>query len=270
MSTWRIFSDHRHDFRWEITDPKLQKEEICDAVPEDTPRLPSMADLLLIGSSKLLESGGSNVENPPMFRTGLGESVELKHSSIAKARSVLGEIDGLFTDTGHLDGRENGHASLKPMFEINTLKTANMLKSGLHTSSEDVGNRPSEDVVNRPNYMFQTGSGKTVNISSAGLLRAKTLLGLDENCDLEQIQRQSTTTKFLARENPSQLGTQDPRNLSLGNSTKVLTSSSVKFGFQGNESMKFLDHTNTTSEPPIVKFQTAGGRSISVSDDALQ
>ncbi|KAL8517175.1 hypothetical protein ACS0TY_015404 [Phlomoides rotata] len=321
MSTWRIFSDHRNDFRWEITDQKLQKEEICDAVPEDTRRLPSMADLLLIGSSKLLESGGSNVENPPMFRTGLGKSVELKHSSIAKARSVLGEIDGLFTDTGssklldsgvsnvenppmfctglgksvelkhssiakarsvlgeidgsftdkgHLDGRENGHASLKPMFEINTLKTANMLKSGLHTSSEDVGNRPSEDVVNRPNYMFQTGSGKTVNISSAGLLRAKTLLGLDENCDLEQTQRQSTTTKFLARENPSQLGTQDPRNLSLGNSTKVLTSSSVKFGFQGSESMKFLDHTNTTSEPPIVKFQTAGGRSISVSDDALQ
>lgn len=36
-----------------------------------------------------------------MFRTGLGKSVELKQSSIAKARSVLGEIDDYaLTDTG--------------------------------------------------------------------------------------------------------------------------------------------------------------------------
>lgn len=136
MSTWRIFSDHRNDYRWEITDQQLQTEENCDVVPEDTRRLPSMADLLLIGksisyliarvmrvliifflifckltsvlcfiiwgnlgSSKLLDNEGSNVENPPMFRTGLGKSVDLKHSAIAKARSVLGEIDGSFTDT---------------------------------------------------------------------------------------------------------------------------------------------------------------------------
>lgn len=148
------------------------------------------------------------------------------------------------------------------MFEMNPLKSANMLKPGLHTASENV--------VNRPNSMFQTGSGKTVNISSAGLLRAKSLLGLDENCDLEQTQRQSTTIKFLAQENPSHLGTLVPRNSCFGNSTKVLSSSSVKFGFQGSESMKFLDHMNSVPEPPTVKFQTAGGRSISVSNDALQ
>lgn len=52
-----------------------------------------------LGSSKLLENGGSNVENAPMFRTGLGKSVELKHSSIDRARSVLGEIDGSVADT---------------------------------------------------------------------------------------------------------------------------------------------------------------------------
>lgn len=145
---------------------------------------------------------------------------------------------------------------------MNSLKSANTLKSGFHTASENV--------VNRPNSMFQTGSGKTVNISPAGLLRAKSLLGLDEDCDLEQTECQSTTTKLLSRQNPPHFGTQDLRKLSLGNSTKFLTSPSVKSDFQGSESMRFLDRTNTASEPPTVIFQTAGGRSLPVSDDALQ
>lgn len=163
---------------------------------------------------------------------------------------------------GHLDGRENGCASLRPMFEMNSLKSAVMLKSGLHCASENV--------VNMSNSMFQTGSGKTVNISSAGLLRAKTLLGLAENYDQEQTQKQSTSMELLALENPSHLETQGPNNLSFSSSTKVLTSSRVKSGFHGSESMKFLDCMNTAPEPPPVKFHTAGGRSISVSGDALQ
>ncbi|KAK6164803.1 hypothetical protein DH2020_001667 [Rehmannia glutinosa] len=248
MSTWQIFSDARNDFRWEVSDQQLQEEEQCDAVPQqhiDARRLPSMADLLLLGTyqhlylietiltfgcSKLVENGMGNVENQPMFRTGSGKSVDVKKSSIAKARSVLGDIDDAVTDTGDLDGRENGYASLE--FGMDS-KPAIMLKSGLHSAP---GN-----VVNMSNSMFQTGSGKNVNISSAGLLRAKTLLGLDENYDRESLhgfekkQKQSSSTELLAWENPSHLETQDPSNL---------------------------------TSP--VKFRTAGGRSISVSTDALQ
>lgn len=54
MSTWRIFSGDRNDFRWEPVDQQLQLGEFSDAVAEDTRRLPSMADLLLLGMSMLL------------------------------------------------------------------------------------------------------------------------------------------------------------------------------------------------------------------------
>lgn len=40
------------------------------------------------------------MEEQPIFRTGLGKSVEVKKSSIAKARSVLGEMDCTSTDAG--------------------------------------------------------------------------------------------------------------------------------------------------------------------------
>lgn len=39
-------------------------------------------------------------EQQPTFRTGLGKSVEVKQSSIARARSVLGEVDCAFIDSG--------------------------------------------------------------------------------------------------------------------------------------------------------------------------
>lgn len=43
--------------------------------------------------SKRLENGRNNVEDSPMFQTGLGKSIVIKHSSIEKAISVLGGED---------------------------------------------------------------------------------------------------------------------------------------------------------------------------------
>lgn len=54
----------------------------------------------IAGSSKLLENGGSNAEEQPIFRTGLGKTVDVKKSSIARARSVLGDLDCTSTDAG--------------------------------------------------------------------------------------------------------------------------------------------------------------------------
>ncbi|KAL6520885.1 hypothetical protein OROGR_017454 [Orobanche gracilis] len=269
MSTWQIFSDARNDFRWEMSDQQLQKEEQHDVVPQQHTqpcRLPSMADLLLIGCSKLveLENGIGNLENPPLFRTGLGKSIDLKQSSIAKARSVLGDLDDLVTDTGHLDWRGDVF-SLKPISRKDSRKS--IVSTGLKSAS---GN-----AVNMSNSMFQTGSGKAVNISSAGLLRAKAVLGFDENDEQESInvseqkQVQSTSAELLDWEIPSHLETRDSSTSDVSRATKVL-SSSVKYGSCISESMEFPDFMNTAAKPPPIKFLTAGGRSISVSNDALQ
>ncbi|PIN01752.1 DNA recombinational repair protein BRCA2 [Handroanthus impetiginosus] len=156
---------------------------------------------------------------------------------------------------------------MKPSFEMDSMTPAVMLKSALPSASENV--------VNTSNSMFQTGSGKAVNISSAGLLRAKTLLGLDENYDpeilhgFEQIQKQSTSTEFLAGESPLYLETEDRSNLCFSSYTKVLTPSSGKSGSYGSESKKRPDFLKTALKPSPVRFHTAGGRSISVSSDAL-
>ncbi|GFP92770.1 protein breast cancer susceptibility 2 homolog b [Phtheirospermum japonicum] len=282
-----------------------------------------------------------NFENPPLFRTALGKSVDVKQSSIAKAHSVLGAID----DTGHLDRRQNGYASSNPTSGVDSLKSAVVLKSGSQSASESV--------VNMSNSMFQTASGKKVNLSSAGLSRAKALLALDENYDqesmngFEQQQKQSTSTDRLAWDNPPHVETQDPSNLSISSSasgnvvnmsnsmfqtasgkkvnlsaacllraktlldenydqeykngfeqkqkqststdrlawdnpshletsnlnisssTKIL-SSSIKSGSCISEPMKCPDFMNAAAKPPPVKFLTSGGRSISVSNDALQ
>ena len=47
--------------------------------------------LMLQGCSKLIEREESMPGEIPMFRTGLGKSVVLKESSIAKAKSILAE-----------------------------------------------------------------------------------------------------------------------------------------------------------------------------------
>ncbi|KAL0347518.1 UNVERIFIED_CONTAM: protein BREAST CANCER SUSCEPTIBILITY 2B [Sesamum calycinum] len=217
--------------------------------------------------SKLVENGQGIEEDPPMFRTGLGKSVQVKQSSIAKARSVLGDVDDdTLTDKGigHFDGSENGYAPSKPMFGMDSQISAVTLKSRLQIASESA--------LNMSNSMFQTGSGKTVNISSAGLLRAKTLLGLDQNYDresldvFEQTKEQSTSTESC--KNLSHLETEDLSTLSLSSSTKVLTSSSLPSDSCSTAAKEFQDFT--APKPPPIRFQTAGGRSISVSCEALQ
>lgn len=142
------------------------------------------------------------------------------------------------------------------------MKSAVMSKSAFQSAS---GN-----AMPVSNSTFQTGSGKTVNISSAGLLRAKALLGPDENCDKEQTQKQSTSTDPLASDNSSHLEIQNSSNFCFSSSARVLASSRVKSSPHASESINFPDWMNTASEPPPIKFQTAGGRSISVSSDALQ
>ncbi|PSS34720.1 Protein BREAST CANCER SUSCEPTIBILITY 2 B like [Actinidia chinensis var. chinensis] len=238
MSTWQIFSDADNNFRWELSDQQLHIEPKDDE-PGGAPLLPSMADLLLQGCSELMENGEGRFQSPPMFRSGLGKSVAVKQSSLAKALSIIGDEGDAFVDTGQMfNGHENGFSF--------------------------------------SNSMFQTGSGKKVNISSTGLVRAKTLLGLEENYDrhpspgVEHSKNQSTSFVW---QNSSQLKTLEGVNNICKDATTVpMPSFNFKTGSLGNDSNRkaIPDLINSATKCPPIKFNTAGGRSISVSSDALQ
>lgn len=135
------------------------------------------------------------------------------------------------------------------------------------------------------NSLFQTGSGKMVNISSDGLARAKTLLGLVEDNDpgnflgFQDIMKLSNTDSTFGWQNVSHLEISEGFNCSGSmDDASVPRSSSFCSTDLGqdrvrNEAKPQLTPPrmcNSTTKLPPVKFQTAGGRSISVSSDALQ
>ncbi|KAK2987308.1 hypothetical protein RJ640_000084 [Escallonia rubra] len=239
MSTWKIHSDAGSNFRWEVSDHQLQVDPNHE--PYGSPiqrlssanRLPSMADLLLQGSSKLIENGSDHVESPPLFRTGMGKSVSLKQSSLLKALSILGDECNAISDAGLLGGGANGGSF--------------------------------------SNSMFQTGSGKAVNISTTGLVRAKSLLGFEDNHDNETFQGFEHKTKDS--KDSEHFGWQSSCRLEM---TKDSPSDPVspfnfKCGSVGSDSNETTPHyVHSASRRPPIKFHSAGGRSISVSSDALQ
>lgn len=125
------------------------------------------------------------------------------------------------------------------------------------------------------NSLFKTGSGKKVTISSKGLFRAKTLLGLNEDTAGSSI-IQSTphnAKKFHAID-------QESPHLQLMDSHKMINSVSFQSPVIGSRLKNDFENeivqldrgaaaAGSVKQAPI-KFQTAGGRSISISGDALQ
>ncbi|KAF8402568.1 hypothetical protein HHK36_010654 [Tetracentron sinense] len=245
MATWQISSDAGNNFRWNITggDPANRAEEPHRTLihkDNSNSRLPSMADLLFQGRSKLLENNGGRDESSPMFRTGLGKPVNVSHSSIKKALSVLGEDDS--PNQGKVHSRDSGHSF--------------------------------------SNSLFQTGSGKMVNISSAGLIKAKNLLGLEgthNHCTsqgLKQTMKQSATDELYGWENSLHLEKKAGVGASLVPGSLVDCEIDVySSGRDSNKAVPSIMQSEvykSDCKPSPIKFQTAGGRSISVSSDALQ
>ncbi|KAJ4971883.1 hypothetical protein NE237_004982 [Protea cynaroides] len=252
MTTWQVFSDAGNNFRWEIArSPETRPEEsrrsliIRDEAPDS--RLPSMTDLLFQGSSKLMQSKRDANDSLPMFRTGSGKSVGVKQSSLMKALSVLGEVDAA----------ENGEACA------------------------------TDDVRSFSNSHFRTGSGKTVSVSPAGLLRAKTLLGFEENHNhftpqgLRNTRNLPTTDELNYLGNSLNLearaGVQNNRSLAARSVPRHLVSFPTDMYSSESDPKKetvpdlqLSVRSKSARIPSPIKFQTAGGRSISVSKDALQ
>ncbi|XP_056170255.1 protein BREAST CANCER SUSCEPTIBILITY 2 homolog B-like isoform X2 [Syzygium oleosum] len=255
MSAWQILSDGGGgDYRWEPFGGRpgtaLENEPngaLAEQRLPDSP-LPSMSDLLLQGCSKLLENGDAASQGLPMFRTGSGKSVALKQSSIAKALSVLGDEDGDdFPDPGQAHVRDF---------------------------------RP-----NRSKLLFQTGSGKVVSVSPTGMERAKTLLGLEEGTDQRDFTglRPTTRPPTVNTTSRCQLASHLDRKEGSARADALNSISAPSISFTRGTSLvetKLKDSGNCSdmqpkmcdipTKPAPIKFQTAGGRSISISGDALK
>lgn len=120
--------------------------------------------------------------------------------------------------------------------------------------------------------LFKTASGKTVDISPLGLMRAKTLLGL-ENEEHDFISPAKSCVTNETSGNRSHSGGQEKD--AEPDDPKSVSSNQVKFVtiIPGSETTKYpMLQSNCSSnlELPPIKFHTAGGRSISVSGEALK
>ncbi|TKY47857.1 BREAST CANCER SUSCEPTIBILITY B [Spatholobus suberectus] len=124
--------------------------------------------------------------------------------------------------------------------------------------------RAVDDSFSFSNSLFKTGSGKKVTISSSGLLRAKTLLDtIDSN-----IQSPHHTNKLHAIGGKQQQQ-QQQRSPQLKLHT-VINSPSVGSGHALKNGFGEKDANRAAVNQTPIKFHTAGGRSISISNDALQ
>ncbi|CAA0392660.1 unnamed protein product [Arabidopsis thaliana] len=280
MSTWQLFPDSSGDgFRWEVAGRILQS--VSDSTPtkalESTAPLPSMADLLLQGCSKLIAREEAMPGEIPMFRTGLGKSVVLKESSIAKAKSILAEkvtySDLRNTNCSIPQMRQVDTAETLPMFRTASGKSVPLKESSIAKAMSILGSDkiidsdnvlPRESGFGVSNSLFQTASNKKVNVSSAGLARAKALLGLEED-DLNGFNHVNQSSSSSQQHGWSGLKTHEEFD-----ATVVKHHSGTPGQYEDYVSGKRSEVLNPSLKVPPTKFQTAGGKSLSVSAEALK
>ncbi|XP_024011976.1 protein BREAST CANCER SUSCEPTIBILITY 2 homolog B [Eutrema salsugineum] len=281
MSTWQLISDSSGDcFRWEVAGRILQSDS--DSSPtktllESTPPLPSMADLLRQGCSKLVEREEPMPGEILMFRTGLGRSVALKESSIARAKSILADDNVVYSDlqdTGcsNLQKRQVDTAGNLPMFTTALGKSVPLKDSSIAKAMSilggdliDSGNvLPRESGFGDPTSLFQTASNKKVILSSPGLARAKALLGRGED-DLNGFNHVNRSFSSHQQHGWSELKTHEEFD-----ATAVQRHSGTPGQYEGHVFGKMSEVLNPSSKVPPTKFQTAGGKSLSVSVEALK
>ncbi|XP_044355437.1 uncharacterized protein [Triticum aestivum] len=160
----------------------------------------------------------------PMFRTGSGKSVLISESSMQKAKAVLEEEVKINRDNHNL---------------LNLDKNIPVFASPLKTSC-----------------------ARTVIISSAGVSRAATLLGLEENTLSTQFfghvgDKLGTKINF-ERKNPEQR---------LGLASGPTENQVHK---EPHRPFELSNNTVSDSGEHSIRFSTAGGRSMAIPSDALQ
>ncbi|KAJ7961167.1 Protein BREAST CANCER SUSCEPTIBILITY 2 B like [Quillaja saponaria] len=295
MSTWQIFTNDENNFQWEISNRcfEIRPDDALNATqynsPDSSSRLPSMADLLLQGCSKLQQNHSETVGGSPMFRTGLGKSVAVKQASMAKALSVLGEDASDDAGCSMLQENCNEIVGYSPMFRTGLGKSVALKQSSIAKALSVLGeDAPSnggqeqagDNGFGLPNSLFKTGSGKMVNISSNGLIKAKSLLELEEDDDDSNFQSLRQSRKLHNNDEPYRWHHLSHKQINEGVNShgihpihSLMPNTCLMDGRLKNDANQSVDqqelHNLTLRQPPI-KFHTAGGRSVSVSNDALQ
>ncbi|KAG5619799.1 hypothetical protein H5410_005017 [Solanum commersonii] len=263
MSTWQLYSVSVNDFRWKVSDGESLTEPSLTLAPQ---QLQSMPDLLRHGSSRLAGNTDSTSTQFPIFRTGSGKPVSVKHSSISAALSIIGDEDKPILDTGIGTGRQDVQEAV---FQKGSGKALNAPQSFSLSSLNKQ--------FSMSNSLFQTASGKPVNISSTGLNRAKALLGLEENGDHETFpgsgKKNTTSDELFGFRNSFPI--LEVEGIASTGSTNVSAASLSPFDVKFNSSVcpaeeLVADFMHCADKPPPIKFHTAGGRSITVSCEALK
>ncbi|KAJ0978350.1 hypothetical protein J5N97_013824 [Dioscorea zingiberensis] len=221
--------------------------------------------------ASMVQNFGAYDEGFPMFHTaGSSKSVAVRQSSIRKAAAVL---EGENLEMENLKPLECDYRSnTAPMFQTGSGKSILLKKSSIKKAVsvlKNVGNFEKDLGVGNwinngcsiSNSFFQTGSGKAVNISSAGLLRAATLLGVEEN------HGRASSNSFVSEMNQPNSGVSTSENVDpeVWVEADLGAAGNNNVGPKGPEVCKTSD-----SAQPTIRFHTAGGRSISISTDALQ
>ncbi|KAF3624613.1 putative gypsy retrotransposon integrase-like protein 1-like [Capsicum annuum] len=256
MRTWQLYSSG-NDFRWKVSDGESVIEQRSLAVAPQQQKLQSMPDLLRQGLA------ATNTDAKfPVFPTGSAKPVPVKQSSISTPLTILAEHKALF-DSGQGTGRENGFGFREAVFKKDSEKARNAPESFCPASMEKQ--------FSMSNSLFQTGSGKAVHISSAGLNRAKALLGLEENGDHETF----PGSEKKNRSSDELFGFRNSFPFAAVECIASIGSTNVSAASLSSSDVKFNSSVCPTKEiaadkPPPIKFHTAGGRSISVSCEALK
>ncbi|XP_039810960.1 protein BREAST CANCER SUSCEPTIBILITY 2 homolog A-like isoform X9 [Panicum virgatum] len=171
----------------------------------------------------------------PMFQTGSGKSVLVSESSVRKARAVL-------EDEGDVN-REN-------------CKLVKMDKKF--------------PVFTSP---LKTSCARTVNVSSAGVSRAATLLGLEEDTLSTQFfghVGDKLGTKITVKlENPERMLDVTSVHAISGGPHKGFCPTEEPIVIESHQQFGFSKTTSDTGGHSI-RFSTASGRSMAISTDALQ
>ncbi|KAJ1269748.1 hypothetical protein BS78_06G001000 [Paspalum vaginatum] len=183
----------------------------------------------------LMEQGKSATKDCggplPMFQTGSGKSVLVSESSVQKARAVLEEED----NCKWLKMDKNFPVFASPL---------------------------------------KTSCARTVNISSAGISRAASLLGLEENDFSTQffghVGDRLGTKVTVKQGNPEhRLDVAAAHAISGGPHTGICPTENPTL-MDRHQQFGFSKCTTTDSGGHSIRFSTAGGRSMSISTEALQ
>ncbi|XP_068635354.1 protein BREAST CANCER SUSCEPTIBILITY 2 homolog A-like [Aristolochia californica] len=236
-------------------------------------------DVTESGSLKLLQSSNGN---SPLFQTGSGKPVSVKCSSIQKAFSVLGEE---FNDTGSCKLLKHNFGDA-PMFRTGSGKSIPVKPSAIQKALSVLEEGEIKDTGHGSNlYSFETGGGQKVDVSPASLIKAKTLLRLEEDFKSYALP-EGTLTELHVAELCNWDKTQDLERRTgplcgaegIQNSRNEAAQCDGKDTYLSTKHLREAGLTNflqpevygSGSKEPPVMFQTAGGRSVSVSSDAVK